>query len=156
MNKLWGVLKSGKRCRICQQNRPPSDFYDQPGSRDGKRNECRFCFSDAVCRRQRENGDRYKAYQRQWRKENQEMVRVYEHSHAQSPERRARNSAKAAAKWGTIARPQECPRCGSQGKEIHAHHEDYSRPLDVRWLCEGCHFQLHREQRREESVVAIS
>jgi hypothetical protein len=34
-------------------------------------------------------------------------------------------------------------RCGEP--KVHAHHEDYSRPLDVTWLCQKCHVQRHVE-----------
>jgi len=37
------------------------------------------------------------------------------------------------------------PRQSYQGKSIVAHHWDYSRPLDVAWLCIGCHGAWHAE-----------
>jgi ribosomal protein S27AE len=36
-----------------------------------------------------------------------------------------------------------CSRCGAA--KTHAHHEDYSKPLDVVWLCARCHIQRHKE-----------
>jgi hypothetical protein len=35
-----------------------------------------------------------------------------------------------------------CEECGAP--KADAHHDDYSRPLDVRWLCETCHGAEHR------------
>ena len=43
-------------------------------------------------------------------------------------------------------RPQPCERCGA-AENIHAHHEDYSKPLDVTWLCPSCHGARHSELR---------
>lgn len=43
---------------------------------------------------------------------------------------------------GLIAKPSSCSECGKdnlQGVELHAHHSDYDRPLDVEWLCRQCH-----------------
>jgi len=34
--------------------------------------------------------------------------------------------------------------CGSS-EYIHAHHDDYDKPLDVRWLCAAHHKQWHDE-----------
>ena len=37
-----------------------------------------------------------------------------------------------------------CETCGSP--DTHAHHEDYSKPLNVAWLCRKCHCRLHKKQ----------
>lgn len=56
---------------------------------------------------------------------------------------RARWLAKNAVARGKLV-PQPCERCGSE-KHVEKHHEDYARPLDVRWLCRGCHKAEHTE-----------
>lgn len=51
-----------------------------------------------------------------------------------------------AIRNGDLVRPYECSKCGASPKHssdgrslIQAHHEDYSKPLDVEWLCAKCH-----------------
>lgn len=39
---------------------------------------------------------------------------------------------------GRLTRPSKCSQCDKDCKPVAAHH-DYSRPLDVRWLCPSCH-----------------
>lgn len=53
---------------------------------------------------------------------------------------------------GMLIRPVVCSECGDiphsakDGRSlIHGHHEDYSKPLDVVWLCQKCHFERHKE-----------
>ena len=31
-----------------------------------------------------------------------------------------------------------------KGRALHGHHEDYSQPLEVVWLCAPCHGLRHR------------
>jgi hypothetical protein len=39
--------------------------------------------------------------------------------------------------------PGPCEECGADAKRNAAHHDDYSRPLDVRWLCSTHHAAWH-------------
>ena len=36
---------------------------------------------------------------------------------------------------------RRCEGCGA--KKVHAHHPDYDKPVDVKWLCASCHHQEH-------------
>lgn len=40
---------------------------------------------------------------------------------------------------------QPCVKCGTS-ENIEAHHEDYTKPLDVLWLCREHHRELHKQQ----------
>ena len=60
--------------------------------------------------------------------------------------RRAHLKVYRAVKSGRLVRPSACSQCGRSDSAIHGHHDDYSRPLDVRWLCTWCHGELHAEQ----------
>lgn len=58
----------------------------------------------------------------------------------------ARRMVRDAIKRGDLVRPDTCARCGaipppaSDGRAtIHGHHHDYNAPLDVEWICAGCH-----------------
>lgn len=60
----------------------------------------------------------------------------------------ARNALGKALRLGTVVRPSTCEKCGSTGRLIDGHHEDYSQPLAVWWLCKPCHFRRHNEMGR--------
>lgn len=60
----------------------------------------------------------------------------------QNPEKKWAHKAVAQAKARGELVPQPCEVCGAQ--MTHAHHDDYARPLDVRWLCPTHHAQANR------------
>lgn len=67
------------------------------------------------------------------------------------PERTAaQRKVKAAIVRGDLIR-RPCERCGKPN--AHAHHEDYSKPLDVTWLCAWHHKMRHEEINQANASV---
>lgn len=60
---------------------------------------------------------------------------------------RARTAARRAVALGILIRPGVCEKChsspSSRSGKIHGHHPDYSKPLEVEWLCAKCHRAEH-------------
>lgn len=56
----------------------------------------------------------------------------------------ARWAVNRAIAAGRLVR-QPCANCGAAKSQ--AHHSDYSKPLDVRWLCQPCHMKAHKESK---------
>lgn len=60
---------------------------------------------------------------------------------ARHPEKYAAHIAvQSAIRSGLLIR-EACERCGE--KNAHAHHDDYQKQLEVRWLCVLCHVEHH-------------
>ena len=73
------------------------------------------------------------------------------HGDGYGPEKLAAKMAVLSAVRGGRLVRLPCETCGTSpvaadGRSlVHAHHEDYSQPLAVRWLCVKCHFDEHHE-----------
>ena len=93
----------------------------------------------------RENADKIRNRVKDYRTEHLEMVRAKDRARGfREPDPRktfARNLVNRAITRGDLVRG-DCERCGVP--EAQAHHDDYSRPLDIRWLCRTCHGVEHR------------
>lgn len=133
-----------KTCFKCGAEKPLKGFYRHPKMADGHMGKCRECTKRDV----RANyARRRRQYQEYERKRNQEPVRRRQMIEAQRRRRKrhplrykARMDASNAIRDGRLIRgPCEC--CGS--KRAQAHHDDYSKPLEVRWLCFKCHRAWH-------------
>lgn len=72
------------------------------------------------------------------------------YAHDTGPERRmrlrCRSETTQAIRAGKLVRPTLCDVCGC-ADEIEAHHEDYSNPLLIWWLCPPCHRTADRARR---------
>mgnify|MGYP001563464033 CR=1 FL=1 len=55
-----------------------------------------------------------------------------------------RNFTNRAIRLGLLV-PKPCEACGVT--DVQAHHDDYSKPLDVRWLCRTHHAVHHAKER---------
>jgi hypothetical protein len=75
-----------------------------------------------------------------------EFYRGYSYS-----SRNASHQVEFALKRGEIKRPDKCESCGQKGtpnriwkSTLRAHHDNYNKPLEVRWLCYNCHYEWHK------------
>ena len=62
---------------------------------------------------------------------------------------RARNQLRTAMQSGKVVKPDVCEGCGKNPgravdgrSKLHGHHEDYSKPFDVTWMCTACHKEV--------------
>lgn len=66
--------------------------------------------------------------------------------------RRAHQALHAALSARAVVRPETCSQCGnppnSSYEPVQAHHDDYTKPLEVRWLCRSCHIRHHVSLRK--------
>jgi len=66
---------------------------------------------------------------------------------------RANDILDNALRYGKLHNPEKCSVCGDEGRfsdgrtSIQGHHDDYNKPLDVRWLCQRCHHEWHKHNR---------
>lgn len=62
-------------------------------------------------------------------------------------ENRIKINAKAriryAVKSGKLTRPDRCSVCNQKRSRISGHHPDYAKPLEVAWVCDSCHREIH-------------
>jgi hypothetical protein len=62
--------------------------------------------------------------------------------------RRAHQAVQTGKRNGTII-PKPCETCGSTHR-VHAHHDDYSKPLEIAWLCHIHHMERHAMLKARE------
>lgn len=62
--------------------------------------------------------------------------------HAHKTERNAKERVRLAVRDGILIRPEFCSFCKTLCK-AQAHHKDYSKPLEVIWICASCHRFAH-------------
>jgi len=129
-----------KLCGRCKEEKEEKDFNKDKYSKTGLRSQCKLCM-----KKEREKlSDHYK----EWRStpEKLEWYRNYRKGRYQIDKRKvsARNKINWAVSSGKVIRPDYCESC-KHHRTTEAHHDDYLKPLNVRWLCSCCHKQWHRD-----------
>ena len=147
-----------KTCSKCHCEKTLDDFHKSKNSLDGHKSSCK------ECRKTEENPVVVRLRASKWYYDNPERAKTtritYRNKHKESwnkyqSEWRKNHPQHAAAHWtvnnkirqGSLER-QPCEVCGKH--KAHAHHDNYSKRLDVRWLCPKHHSSYHREVHTQQ------
>jgi len=137
-------IASNKTCNKCGHSGPPDDFHRDKRTADGRTQTCKKC----NCERARRARNLRIEYWRSHDRERSKTPRRKQQNKMALLRKRSYNPARAKAHWtvanalrsGTLIK-SPCEVCGSL--VVDAHHNDYSKPLEVRWLCRTHHCELH-------------
>lgn len=146
--------KSLRVCSACGDELSLKDFYYR-ADRDYVSTVCKRCTRQTAREWYEKNREiklrRDKVYSRtsRGREVNKRAKRKYnksEKGHAAFRRRYVRDAEKVlamrvlnhAVARGDLVRPMRCTNCGL-ARKTEGHHSDYSKPLDVTWLCPKCH-----------------
>lgn len=131
-----------KVCFKCGVEKPLTEYYKHQRMKDGHLNKCKNCIISDVKQHRREN-ESVREYDR---KRGCRQSREYQKQHRlDNPEKyKARTLIGNMLRDGKIFRPNFCSECQKKCKP-HGHHDDYSKPTVVRWLCARCHALFHAE-----------
>jgi transcription elongation factor Elf1 len=139
-----------KTCFKCNTEKPLSEFYKHFGMADGHLNKCKQCTkNDAFEQRHGKCRERILSYDRERASQPHRIEKKRAYAKKYDTEKRHQKNANLivyrALKAGKI---QKLP-CLICGENSEAHHPDYSKPLDVVWLCSAHHKQAHALTRNE-------
>jgi hypothetical protein len=148
-----------KECFKCHKTQPLSQFYTHPKMGDGHLGKCKTCAKRDVSERIAilVNNPEWLAKERARCRVKQERYRNLgvavpvsqearrKWSRNNRHKKRAQCAAGRAVRSGKIKKATICERCGAAPKRLQKHHPDYSKPLEIIWLCSKCHGIAHRK-----------
>ena len=116
--------------------------------------KCRYSYN----KYNRTHKDQRSNYYKKWYAENgrnravgwQEAIREWQKN---NPEKvKAREKVNNAIRSGKIIKPINCSKCNRETR-LSGHHFDYSKPLEVIWLCGSCHKKIHTNLTKSKKLV---
>ncbi len=131
-----------KYCPKCRVEKRLSEFNKKRRAKDGLQYWCRRCQSSEASK-----GVSRKSQQRYRQTGKGKVVgqkKSQKHRQLNPEKTKAINAINHAITAGKLTRPSVCESCFNE-RFTEGHHEDYSKPLDVDWLCKECHIDLHRK-----------
>lgn len=136
------------QCGVCKEFKPYEDFYKNKRTILGITPECKKCHSAECIKTRNKDISRInnQKYMERAREKTPEKFKERERLRKRPKDEKyyTRRALNNAVKRGDIVKPEYCEECGRKVR-LTAHHDDYSKPLDVKWLCYKCHGKHHRK-----------
>ena len=167
-----------KICTKCKIGKGLSEFYKHKITKDGFEHRCKACVKtyrviniEKIKKRESlhriVNKERLSASCKAYKESHKEELKAYNASYRETAAYKL-TQEKTIAKYPNakksrqyysdhkykIAIPDQCSECPSIIR-VEAHHDDYNKPLDVRFLCKQCHTDWHKTNTPLNRVSGI-
>ena len=134
-----------KICTRCSEEKSLDEFQKRKASKDGLTASCKNCLRKYD--KSRANlPHRIKArneYQKTDAGKRSKKKTVQRYRRENPNKYKAHNIVNNAVRDEKLF-PLPCEECFST-HDLHAHHDDYAKPLNIRWLCSKHHREWHKE-----------
>ncbi len=133
-----------KSCTECGVDKPLSEFRRKRTGKYGRQSSCKPCSNAKLDVWRAKAREQRLAYNREYyaTARGREVISNYQ---ARKPAKKvAQLALQRAIERGLIVRPERCEDCNGTNR-VEGHHNDYAKPLEVRWLCRICHKAWHRK-----------
>lgn len=129
-----------KKCTHCEKLLDTSHFYIDNDKPSWFKPRCKDCERILYRVKRAKNNETFTAKDTRYYQNHKEEI-AQKRKNKYSPEKAKAHWMvnTALKKW--ILTKWICQICGSDNAQWH--HEDYSKPLDIIWLCRPHHMQLH-------------
>lgn len=153
-----------KRCRVCGESKPLSEFSKNTGARDGHRNECKPCIAAASRRYYAENRDRVGEAVREYRVRHPEEIRNRKRAWL-TPERSRRYWLRhrygiTEAEYAAMAQRQggRCAICRELPADEQVLHVDHNHKTGALrgLLCGHCNRLLGQAKENPETLLTAA
>jgi len=138
----------GKKCPKCNKVCSLELFSKDSNTNDGLKCWCKICDNKHKREYHRKNKCKIYKVKKIWRNTvngKKYLIRNSANMRKKYPEKYlARLIVRNALRNGLLIK-DKCSVCGEE--KIHAHHNDYNKPLDIRWFCPKHHYLEHRKER---------
>ena len=133
-----------KTCTRCGETKPVSDFHWKTAKHKTRRSWCKRCGSNKRRAWRWKDPDKRRANQRKYNNSRSQKKVAYNKQYNKTHQyvEKAHNTLNHSIDRGDITRPDTCEHCCKTCKP-EGHHDDYSKPLEVKWLCPECHAIEH-------------
>ena len=131
-----------KHCNTCNTDKENSGFHKRAASIDGLAARCKECQKEYD--KGRANDPHRKLARLLYSKTEAGLIagaRAKKKYIESNPVKRRAHVITGNAIKGSRLFKEPCEVCGSS--VVHAHHDDYAKPLNIRWLCPAHHQEWH-------------
>lgn len=152
-----------KPCIDCKIDKDLSEFHTHHKMKDGRLNVCKSCHKKRCIKHREKNREALKIKDKERAKLPHRIAarKLYETTEVgklnrkkslsnwnkNHPQKRSAHQAvNNAIQSGKLVK-KPCENCGTSDG-VEAHHEDYSKPLEVVWLCDFHHKSRHHELKK--------